>query len=608
MRARRRHAPQPRDHRDARAATDSPTLLLAARSLSPPPWAAGGCATGCTTRCAITAVLRAPPGRASPRCSSTRQLRRTRAAAELCAAGPTSSASRRASRCAPRARATRGRCATRSRTLPALHDRAGSARASRALESRSTALAPADGCLAASRDAQGRARRVDPRGRRDPRRLRRRARRAARDPATTAAPSCSSWRSASARAPASPTCASSTTACTASTSRSRRSQLDEGAGRYRRRQTLKNAERYITPELKAFEDKALVGARARARAREGALRAAARRAQRPSSRDCRRSPTPLPSSTRSRRSPQRAGALGLVRARARHRATAHRDRGGPPPGGREPGRDLHPQRHEPHRARAQLLLITGPNMGGKSTYMRQVALIALLAHCGCFVPAKARAPRPDRPHLHAHRRLRRPRRRALDLHGGDDRGGGDPATTRADTSLVLMDEIGRGTSTFDGLALACAIARHLAEKNRCYTLFATHYFELTQLAEQHAEVANVHLAAAEANGIVFLHEVRGRAGEPELRPRGRTARRRAGRRRAPRARIAAATGRASARRETAARFVCSLDRGAPGSAGRRRTAAQAAARTRPRCAIAARRACAAVRAAATRGTRHPRMN
>ena len=260
-----------------------------------------------------------------------------------------------------------------------------------------------------------------------------------------------------------------------------------------------------------------------------------------------------------------------------------------------------------HPAR-RLLVITGPNMGGKSTYMRSVALIALLAYAGSYVPASgARLGPIDRilTRIGAADDLARGRstfmvemtEAAAILHGASE------------TSLVLMDEIGRGTSTFDGMALAAAIARELVEKNRCLTLFATHYFELTQLAEQHAEVANVHVAAAEANGkVVFLHEVR--AG-PASQSYGLAVAQLAGvpaAGRAPRARTAAATGRASARRETAARFVCSLDRGAPGSAGSRRTAAQAAARTRPRRAIAARRACAAVRAAATRGPRHPSMN
>jgi DNA mismatch repair protein MutS len=146
-------------------------------------------------------------------------------------------------------------------------------------------------------------------------------------------------------------------------------------------------------------------------------------------------------------------------------------------------------------------------MGGKSTYMRQVALIALLAHCGSFVPAK------------------RARLGPLDaiytrIGAADDIAGGrstfmvemtEAATIlhhATSSSLVLMDEVGRGTSTLDGLALAWAIARHLVEKNRSLALFATHYFEMTRLAEDFRQVANVHLDAVEhKNGIVFLHNV-----------------------------------------------------------------------------------------------------
>jgi DNA mismatch repair protein MutS len=156
-----------------------------------------------------------------------------------------------------------------------------------------------------------------------------------------------------------------------------------------------------------------------------------------------------------------------------------------------------------------MLVITGPNMGGKSTYMRQVAQIALLAHCGSFVPAKSATLGPvDRIFTR--------------IGASDDLAGGrstfmvemteaanilNNATTR---SLVLVDEIGRGTSTFDGLALAYAIARHLAESVRCYTLFATHYFELTALAGALPNVANVHLDAVEhKDRIVFLHRLEG---------------------------------------------------------------------------------------------------
>jgi DNA mismatch repair protein MutS len=158
-------------------------------------------------------------------------------------------------------------------------------------------------------------------------------------------------------------------------------------------------------------------------------------------------------------------------------------------------------------ASRQLLLITGPNMGGKSTYMRQIALIVLLAHCGSFVPAvRARIGPIDQIFTR--------------IGAADDLAGGRSTFMVEMTeaayilhhaspqSLVLMDEIGRGTSTFDGLALAWAIAHHLVEKNRSFSLFATHYFELTRLAEKFPQVANVHLDAVEhKDHIVFLHSV-----------------------------------------------------------------------------------------------------
>ncbi len=161
----------------------------------------------------------------------------------------------------------------------------------------------------------------------------------------------------------------------------------------------------------------------------------------------------------------------------------------------------------PSGAARQMLVITGPNMGGKSTYMRQVALIALLAHCGSYVPAKnARFGPLDQIFTR--------------IGASDDLAGGRSTFMMEMTeaanilhnataqSLVLMDEIGRGTSTFDGLALAFAIARYLLKNNRCYTLFATHYFELTRLAEEFAQAANVHLRAVEhKHHIVFLHSV-----------------------------------------------------------------------------------------------------
>ena len=155
----------------------------------------------------------------------------------------------------------------------------------------------------------------------------------------------------------------------------------------------------------------------------------------------------------------------------------------------------------------QLLLITGPNMGGKSTFMRQIALIALLAHCGAFVPANiVKIGEIDRIFTR--------------IGASDDLAGGRSTFmvemtetanilhNATDKSLVLLDEIGRGTSTFDGLSLAWAVAKQLLEKNKALTLFATHYFELTRIVDDFKQAANVHLDAVEhGQGIVFLHKV-----------------------------------------------------------------------------------------------------
>jgi len=156
----------------------------------------------------------------------------------------------------------------------------------------------------------------------------------------------------------------------------------------------------------------------------------------------------------------------------------------------------------------RMLIITGPNMGGKSTFMRQTALIAILAHIGCFVPARRAVIGPlDRIFTR--------------IGASDDLAGGrstfmlemtetanilNNATAK---SLVLMDEVGRGTSTFDGLSLAWACAAHIAKKIRAFTLFATHYFELTSLPAEIAGVANVHVEAMEhGERLVFLHSVK----------------------------------------------------------------------------------------------------
>jgi DNA mismatch repair protein MutS len=146
-------------------------------------------------------------------------------------------------------------------------------------------------------------------------------------------------------------------------------------------------------------------------------------------------------------------------------------------------------------------------MGGKSTYMRQTALITLLGYCGSYVPATSV-------------KLGKIDRIFTRIGASDDLAGGRSTFmvemtetanilhNATEQSLVLLDEIGRGTSTFDGLALAWACARHLLERNRAYTLFATHYFELTRLTEDYKQVANVHLDAVEhGDSIVFLHSV-----------------------------------------------------------------------------------------------------
>jgi DNA mismatch repair protein MutS len=156
----------------------------------------------------------------------------------------------------------------------------------------------------------------------------------------------------------------------------------------------------------------------------------------------------------------------------------------------------------------RMLIITGPNMGGKSTFMRQTALIAILAHIGCFVPAKRVVIGPlDRIFTR--------------IGASDDLAGGrstfmlemtetaDILNNATDNSLVLMDEVGRGTSTFDGLSLAWACAAYIAKQIRAFTLFATHYFELTSLPAEISGVANVHVEAMEhGERLVFLHSVK----------------------------------------------------------------------------------------------------
>ena len=274
---------------------------------------------------------------------------------------------------------------------------------------------------------------------------------------------------------------------------------------YVRRQTLKSVERYLSPELKQFENQVL-GARERSlalerRLYEGVVEFAGAELER------------LQESARAiaefdvlSNLAERAVDLGLsrpevseepgLRVRAgRHLAVEVLGEASFVPN----DLDLGPER--------RMLVVTGPNMGGKSTYMRQAAHIVLLAYAGSFVPAESAVVGPvDRVFTRIGA--------ADDLSGGRSTFMVEMTETAnilnnaTEKSLVLLDEIGRGTSTYDGLALAWATGAHLAARLRSFTLFATHYFELTALAAEHDTVANVHLKAVEHDrGIVFLYEV-----------------------------------------------------------------------------------------------------
>lgn len=286
-------------------------------------------------------------------------------------------------------------------------------------------------------------------------------------------------------------------------------QLDKVPMDYQRRQTLKNAERFITPELKTFEDKAL-SAQDRALAREKMLYEQLLDDLQPH----------LPALTALARALASLDALAALAERA---TTLNWSQ---PQFVKEPCIDIEQGRHPVVEARLletgagpfmpndcrldanrRMLVITGPNMGGKSTFMRQVALIALLAAVGSYVPAKSCRLGPidaihtrigaadDLANAQSTFMLEMTEAAAI-IHGATEH------------SLVLMDEIGRGTSTFDGLALAGSIASHLHDKNKSFTLFATHYFELTEFPAKHERAINVHVSAAESgDDIVFLHEI-----------------------------------------------------------------------------------------------------
>ncbi|MFC1354269.1 MAG: DNA mismatch repair protein MutS [gamma proteobacterium symbiont of Clathrolucina costata] len=285
-----------------------------------------------------------------------------------------------------------------------------------------------------------------------------------------------------------------------------RGQSDRAPEDYIRRQTLKGAERFITPELKKFEDQVL-SARERALAREKYLY------DQLLDRLCKEL-TPL---LQCAEGLARLDVLCNLAERAQQLNLVS------PQLVEEPGLQITDGRHpvveqvssDPFVANSvtfddqqRMLIITGPNMGGKSTFMRQIALIVLLAYSGSFVPAAAARIGPiDRIFSR--------------IGASDDLAGGRStfmvemeetanilhnATAQ---SLVLMDEIGRGTSTFDGLSLAWSCAVELATCLRAYTLFATHYFELTTLPEEYPGIGNLHLDAVEhGDTIVFLHAVR----------------------------------------------------------------------------------------------------
>ncbi|MBT8067835.1 MAG: DNA mismatch repair protein MutS [Gammaproteobacteria bacterium] len=285
-----------------------------------------------------------------------------------------------------------------------------------------------------------------------------------------------------------------------------KAQADKAPVEYVRRQTLKSAERYITPELKEFEDKVL-GARERALSREKHLYEQLLDLLHEVLGELQLSAAGLAQLDVLACFAERAQALGLSQPELKE----------------EPCIEIEGGRHlvveqvidTPFIANdlsldeaTRLLVITGPNMGGKSTYMRQTALIIILAHIGSFVPAdKLRVGPIDRIFTR--------------IGASDDLAGGrstfmvemtETATilnNATEQSLVLMDEIGRGTSTFDGLSLAWAAAHHMGETTRAFTLFATHYFELTALAQELGACDNVHLDATEHRGeLVFLHTVK----------------------------------------------------------------------------------------------------
>ncbi|HEX2585867.1 MAG TPA: DNA mismatch repair protein MutS, partial [Steroidobacteraceae bacterium] len=275
---------------------------------------------------------------------------------------------------------------------------------------------------------------------------------------------------------------------------------------YVRRQTVRNAERYITPELKSFEDKVL-GARDKALAREKELydnileQLIAQLALLQQSAMALAQLDVLCNLT------ERAITLNYVQPTLRDDAVIEIEAGRHPVVETFINQPFVPNDLKLDEQR-RMLVITGPNMGGKSTFMRQTALIVLLARMGSFVPANAARIGPvDRIFTR--------------IGASDDLAGGRSTfmlemteaanilNNATPNSLVLMDEIGRGTSTYDGLSLAWACATHIAKHVKAFTLFATHYFELTSLANEIDSCVNVHLDATEhGDQLIFLHAVK----------------------------------------------------------------------------------------------------
>jgi DNA mismatch repair protein MutS len=290
-------------------------------------------------------------------------------------------------------------------------------------------------------------------------------------------------------------------------------QVDKVPSDYQRRQTLKNAERYITPELKAFEDKAL-SAQERALAREKWLYEQV--VEQLQAHLLALSDAGLA-----------LASLDALAALAERAATLNWCQ---PEFVRQPCIEIEAGRHPVVEARLaeiasnsagasfiandcrldasrRMMILTGPNMGGKSTFMRQVAVIVLLASMGSYVPASSCRLGPIDA-IHTRIGASDDLANAQSTFMMEMTEGAAILHSATANSLVLMDEIGRGTSTFDGLALAGAIATHLHDRNRAFTLFATHYFELTEFPAKHAQALNMHVSAAESgDDIVFLHAI-----------------------------------------------------------------------------------------------------